>query len=129
MDPPAEQHSSSSESEDELNSSMEQEETSTADEQESRRLRCVLLNTDASILYESDDQEDRQGPVTRARKMDQDSMEISSEQREGEQAQCEQPPAMIPPPPPLPPLYNYPIGPMPENKAGAGKKKISKPKP
>ncbi len=76
----------------------------------SRRLRRELLNTDASILYESDDQEDRQGPVTRARKLDQDSMEISSEQQEGEQAQSEQPLAMNPPPPPPPPMYNYPIG-------------------
>jgi hypothetical protein len=110
---------------------MEHEETSTADERESRRLRRELLNTDASILYESDDQEDRQGPVTRARKLDQESMEISSEQQDGEQAQSEQSPAMNPPPPPPPPppMYSYPIGPMPEQKAGAGMKKISKPKP
>jgi hypothetical protein len=97
MDPPAEQHSSSSESEDVLNSSMEHEETSTADERESRRLRRELLNTDASILYESDDQEDRQGPVTRARRLDQESMEISSEQQDGVQGQSEQPPALNPP--------------------------------
>ncbi len=129
MDPPPEQQGSSSESEDELNSSMEQEETSGADEGETRRLRRELLKTDVSILYESDDQDDRQGPVTRARKTSQESMEITSEQQGGEQIQSKQTPPPIPTPPLLPPVYKNPIGPMPENTARSGKKKISKPKP
>ncbi len=126
MDSAREKQESSSSSEDERDTSMEQ------DERETRRIRRELLNTDPCILYESDDQE-RQGPVTRAMSSRSESMEVPSEQPEGEASQSEQPEHYIlpppPPPPPPPPVWSAPIGPQPESKAGTDRKKVMRPKP
>jgi len=105
MDPAREKQESSSSSDDEHDTSMEQEEQE--DERETRRIRRELLNTDPSILYESDDPE-RQGPVTRAMSSRPEHMEIPSEQQEGEAGKGEH---YIPPPPPPPPVWTAPIGP------------------
>ncbi len=126
MDSAREQQESSSSSEDERDTSMEQEEQE--DERETRRIRRELLNTDPSILYESDDPE-RQGPVTRAMSSRPESMEIPSEQPEGEASKSEQPAHHIPPPPPPPPVWSAPIGPQPESRAGTERKKVYRSKP
>jgi hypothetical protein len=85
---------------------MEQDEQE--DERETRRIRRELLNTDPSILYESDDPE-RHGLVTRAMSSRPETMEILSEQPDGEASRSELPAVHIPPPPPPPQIWSAPI--------------------